>query len=180
MLLLQQCNPTMALVHGVTTMCSNNDLSSYCCKNVLQQWMTLVPTVATMLQQWPVYIVAMMCFNNDLGSQCCTNVFQQWPLFILLQQCAPAMTLGHAGGLVSRKNVTDRQTDRHGQAHKVFFAHARACRTPKNCKIIKDFIREEELDLTEASISPHPVTYSCLNCNKHSIFPNFSLFKQLW
>jgi hypothetical protein len=50
-----------------------------------------------------VTIVATMCYNSDPGF------------------C----------GLPSSWDNRERQTDRHERAHKVFFAHARAWRTPK-------------------------------------------------
>jgi hypothetical protein len=43
--------------------------------------------------------------------------------------CCTTMTSGHADCLPRRKKNA---TNRYGRAHKVFFAHARAWRTPKN------------------------------------------------
>lgn len=44
-------------------------------------------------------------------------------------------TLGHVGCIVPRQDETDRLTDRHGEAHKMFFAHSRAWRKPIKLKV---------------------------------------------
>jgi hypothetical protein len=48
----------------------------------------------------------MMFSNNDLiliGAR----MFQQWPQFLLLLTCAPTITLGAAGSVGPKINVTD-------------------------------------------------------------------------
>lgn len=86
------------------TMCSNNDLCSYCYNSA----------------PWP--IVATVYSNNYLGSDCYVTVFQQQPIFLLLQECVRKMTPGHAGCVVPRKNTIER----HGRAHKELLSHGRA------------------------------------------------------
>jgi hypothetical protein len=104
------CNtdPTMTLAHTVATTCSNTDLSSQWCNNVLQQWPRLVLSLKCAATITCVHIVATMCYINDIGphywntvlrqwprSHCCNNVLQQLPRFTLLQQCSPAITSVH-------------------------------------------------------------------------------------
>jgi hypothetical protein len=116
------CEPTIIPVPIVSTMCSYNDFSFHS----LQQYVPTVPSVSC---------VSRSCFNNCLGCHCCNCVptmtlvsfvltmFQQRPRLTFMQQCVPTMTLGH--GVAAFVEKRNRQTGRHGLAHKMFFSHAR-------------------------------------------------------
>jgi hypothetical protein len=58
--------------------------------------------------------------------------------------CCETMILVHSGCLPGRKNATNRQTDRHGRVHKVFFAHDRARRTVKEQVGFKTLVGKPE------------------------------------
>jgi hypothetical protein len=78
-----------------------------------------------MYKQWLTTDIS--TYNNVIWGHFSNNVSQRlW--FALLQQRAPAITSGHGGCLIPRKNATDR----HVRVHKVFFFPARAWKTPDN------------------------------------------------
>jgi hypothetical protein len=91
----------------------NNVMQNHCCDNVIRGhcWLTTitsVPTVATCVQTMvSVLTVATMCSNNDPGS------------------CGLPSSKGKRDIHTNRQ--TDKQTDRHGRAQTVFFAHTRVC-----------------------------------------------------
>jgi hypothetical protein len=51
--------------------------------------------------------------NNGVRGHCCNSVLQKWPLVVRFAEFL-------------EKEATDKQTDRYGRVHKVFFAQARA------------------------------------------------------
>jgi hypothetical protein len=97
--------------------------------------------------RWCTYVIRRHCCV--LGHSCIVipshlrnSVFQQRTFLQLLINNAPTMGYpvpllrnndhGHAGCLPHRQKATDRQTNRHGRAHKLFFAQVWSWRTPNN------------------------------------------------
>jgi hypothetical protein len=99
---------------------------------------------ATATQQWPIFPLLPTMYSghsctNEIRSHCCASTMISLPT--ALQQCVP--TIGPWVPLLSnyswscdlpipRKNATDMQAGRYGQALKVFFAEVRAWSTPTN------------------------------------------------